>query len=73
MQIPIWWRWLIWVAPFHYAFTGLFNNEFAGPSYEGPGKMSESVAPDGVGQLLYDLFDMQQGHFWRCEGLPAHD
>jgi hypothetical protein len=48
-QIPIWWRWSMWVMPMWYAMTGIANNEFLVSSYADRGAMARELAPDGVG------------------------
>jgi hypothetical protein len=70
-QIPIYWRWITWVAPLHYVFTGLANNEFSGASYHDPGKLGPKLAPDGIGPLLLETFQVQTGTLWRrASALP---
>jgi hypothetical protein len=65
-QIPIYWRWITWVAPLHYIFNGLTNNEFSGASYQDPGKLGPKLAPNGIGPLLLETFQIQTGTLWRC-------
>jgi ABC-2 type transporter len=65
-QIPVWWRWIIWVAPLHYIFQGLTNNEFLGESYEDAGKLDPRLAPQGIGRLVLATFQVRIANYWRC-------
>lgn len=69
-QIPRGWKWMFWVSPLQYAFTGLANNEFLGSGYD------RIVTVGGeerrFGDVVMDEYQFLQGNKYRCVILQNH-
>ena len=71
-QIPIWWRWAVWLLPLWYATTGVGNNEFLGSSYSGHGEVAPVLVPEGVGVAWLQQIDIKIASYWRCAQATLH-